>query len=127
MKKKNNKKTILEEKKQNKMEKKHVGKVKAEFSTSSILKKKFDKDYFEKKHVGKHCNNPQCFKKKTTKQNRQNLQLLFSTSSILKKIKSIKIILKKDHKKIMWGNTVAIHSVLKKKTTKLNSQPAQYI
>jgi hypothetical protein len=29
-------------------------------------------------------------------------------------------------KKIMWGNTVAIHNVLKKKTTKLNSQPAQY-
>ena len=26
----------------------------------------------------------------------------------------------------MWGNTVAIHNVLKKKTTKLNSQPAQY-
>jgi hypothetical protein len=26
----------------------------------------------------------------------------------------------------MWGNTVAIHSVLKKKTTKLNSQPVQY-
>ena len=26
----------------------------------------------------------------------------------------------------MWGNTVAIHSVLKRKTTKLNSQPAQY-
>jgi len=26
----------------------------------------------------------------------------------------------------MGGNTVAIHSVLKKKTTKLNSQPAQY-
>jgi hypothetical protein len=26
----------------------------------------------------------------------------------------------------MWGNTVAIHSVLKKKTTKLNSQPAPY-
>jgi len=25
----------------------------------------------------------------------------------------------------MWGNTVAIHSVLKKKTTKLNFQPAQ--
>ena len=29
-------------------------------------------------------------------------------------------------KKIMWGNTVAIHSVFKKKTMKLNSQPAQY-
>jgi len=26
----------------------------------------------------------------------------------------------------MWRNIVAIHSVLKKKTTKLNSQPAQY-
>jgi hypothetical protein len=26
----------------------------------------------------------------------------------------------------MWGNIVAILSVLKKKTTKLNSQPAQY-
>jgi hypothetical protein len=26
----------------------------------------------------------------------------------------------------MWGNIVAIHSVLKKITTKLNSQPAQY-
>jgi len=26
----------------------------------------------------------------------------------------------------MWGNIVAIHSVLKKKTTKLNFQPTQY-
>jgi hypothetical protein len=26
----------------------------------------------------------------------------------------------------MWGNTVTIHNVLKKITTKLNSQPAQY-
>ena len=26
----------------------------------------------------------------------------------------------------MWGNTIAIHNVLKTKTTKLNSQPAQY-
>jgi len=36
--------------------------------------------------------------------------------------------LKKNHnkKKIMCGNTIAIHSVLKTKTTKLNSQPAQY-
>jgi hypothetical protein len=30
-----------------------VGKIKAEFSTSSILKK-FNKDNFRKKHVGKH-------------------------------------------------------------------------
>jgi hypothetical protein len=26
----------------------------------------------------------------------------------------------------MWGNTIAIHSILKKKITKVNSQPAQY-
>jgi hypothetical protein len=32
----------------------------------------------------------------------------------------------KNYKKIMWGNIVAIHNVLKKKTTKLNFQPAQY-
>jgi len=32
--------------------KKHVGKVKAKFSTSSILKKKFNKDNFEKKTCG---------------------------------------------------------------------------
>jgi hypothetical protein len=37
-------------KKRKKQEKKHVEKVKAKFSTSSILKKKiFDKDNFEKK------------------------------------------------------------------------------
>jgi hypothetical protein len=34
--------------------------------------------------------------------------------------------LKKIIKTIMWGNTIAIHSILKKKTTKLNSQPARY-
>ena len=26
----------------------------------------------------------------------------------------------------MWGNTIIIHSVLRKNITKLNSQPAQY-
>ena len=26
----------------------------------------------------------------------------------------------------MWENTIAIHNVLKKKITKLNSQPIQY-
>jgi hypothetical protein len=48
----------------------------------------------------------------------------------MRKIKSTKTILeKKNHKerkKTMWGNTVVIYSVLKEKTTKLNSQPAQY-
>jgi hypothetical protein len=54
-----------------------------------------------------------------------NLQLYFSTSSIIKTIKSIKTILKKIiTKKIMWGNIEAINDVLKKKTTKLNFQPA---
>jgi hypothetical protein len=33
----------------------------------------------------------------------------------IKIIKSIKIILKKIIKKIIWGNTIAIHSILKKK------------
>jgi hypothetical protein len=59
-----------------------VGKVKDKFSTSSILKKKFDKDNFEKKHVGKHYSITKTLweniitihnvlKKKTMKQNRQ--------------------------------------------------------
>ena len=59
-----------------------MGKVKDKFSTSSILKKKFDKDNFEKKHVGKHYSIRKTLweniitihnvlKKKTMKQNRQ--------------------------------------------------------
>jgi hypothetical protein len=89
-----------------------VGKVKAKFSTRSILKK-INKDNFEKKHVGK-------------------VKAKFSTSSILKK-NSTKIILKNKHvgkhcskTKTMLGNIVIIHGVLKKKTTKQNSQPVQY-
>jgi hypothetical protein len=38
----------------------------------------------------------------------------------INKDNSGKKIIKKE-KKIMWRNTVAIHSILKKKTTKLNS------
>jgi len=48
----------------------------------------------------------------------------------MRKIKSKKIILEKNNhekeKKTMWGNTVVIHSVLNEKTSKLNSQSAQY-
>jgi hypothetical protein len=55
-----------------------VGKVKAKFSTSSILKKKFTKDNFEKKMWGNIVANPQCFKEKS-------YEAKFSTSSILKK------------------------------------------
>jgi hypothetical protein len=47
-----------------------------------IIKKKMDKDNFEKNHkknlVEKHCSNPQCFKGK-------NYKAKFWTSSILKK------------------------------------------
>jgi hypothetical protein len=70
----------------------------------------------------------QFWEKKQKKQEKKHVEKVkakFSTSLILKIIKLIKIILKKiiTKKKIMWGNTVAIHGVLKKKTTKLNSQP----
>jgi len=53
------KKTILGKKhksknKNKKINEKHVGKAKVKFSTSSILKKKFNKDNFEKnKHMKK--------------------------------------------------------------------------
>jgi hypothetical protein len=47
----------------------------------------------KKKHVGKHCSNPQCFKEK-------NYKAKLSTSSILKKIKSTKTILKKTQKNV---------------------------
>jgi hypothetical protein len=33
---------------------------------------------------------------------------------------------KNHNKKTKWGNTAAIYNVLKKKITKLNSQPSQY-
>jgi hypothetical protein len=71
--------------------------------------------------VREHYSNPQCFKEK-------NYEAKFSISSIEKKIdkdnsgKKTKTIIKK----IIWGNIVAIHRVLKKKTIKLNSQSAQY-
>jgi hypothetical protein len=59
-----------------------VGKVKVEFSISSILKKKLTKIILEKKHVEKHCSKTKTIwgnivtihsilKEKTTKQNRQ--------------------------------------------------------
>jgi hypothetical protein len=68
--------------------------------------------------VEKNYSNPQCFKEK-------NYKAKFLISSILKKIKSTKIILKKkskkqkkkeekNEKKNIWGKL------------KLNSQPAQY-
>jgi hypothetical protein len=88
-KKKKKKKTILEEKSKKKIKKgkKHARKVKAEFSTSSILKKNSKKIILKKNmwgnivanknHVKKHCNNPHCFK--------ENNYEAKSTKSILKK------------------------------------------
>jgi hypothetical protein len=81
----------LEEKSKKKIKngKKHARKVKAEFSTSSILKKNSKKIILKKNmwgnivanknHVKKHCNNPQCFK-----ENNYEAKL---TKSILKKKK----------------------------------------
>ena len=84
----------MEKKAKRKIKTKHVGKVKAEFSTSSILKKNSIKIILEKKHVEKHCS-----KTKTMWGN------IVTVHSVLKKnyeTKSIKIILekkKKIHKK----------------------------
>jgi hypothetical protein len=76
--------------------------------------------------VGKYCNNPQCFKEKTTKQNSQPAQ--YEKNKINKdhfeKKKEKKFI--KKRKKIMQGNIVIIHNFLKKKNTELNSQLVQY-
>ena len=76
--------------------------------------------------MGKYCNNPQCFKEKTTKQNSQPAQ--YEKNKINKdhfqKKKEKKFI--KKRKKIMQGNIVIIHNVLKKKNTELNSQLVQY-
>ena len=89
---KKKKKKILE-KKRKKKKKKHVGKVKAENqlnikkkSTKIILEKKCEETLYQNKnYVEKHCNNPQCFFKKTYEAK--------STKTILKKKK------KKVHKK----------------------------
>jgi hypothetical protein len=62
------------------------------------------------------------FLKKTTKLNYQPAQ--YEKNKIAKTILEKKN--KKNHKTIMWGNTIAIHSVFFKKTTKLNSQSASY-
>jgi hypothetical protein len=61
-------------------------------------------------------------RKKSTKQNFQSAQ--YEKNKIDKDNSRKKIIKKK--KKTHVGNTVVIHGVLKEKTTKLNSQPAQY-
>ena len=70
--------------------KKHVGKVKVKFLTSSILKKKSTKIILKKQcgetlqqnknNVGKHCNNPQYFKEKNNEAK--------STKTILEKKKN---------------------------------------
>ena len=76
---------------------------------------------------GKHCSNSQyVFFEKTTKLNSQPAQ--YEKNKINKDNYEKKT--KKNHKKggknHVWENTVAIHSVLKKKTTKLNFQPTSY-
>ena len=70
------------------------------------------------------------FKKKTMKLNSQPAQYKKKQNRQRLLWKKYKKNHKKNHKKrkkTMWGNTVAIHSVFFKKTTKLNSQPALYL
>ena len=82
------------------------------------LKKIIKKPKGKKKQAWKHCSNLQCFMRKST--------AIILNQLNIKNNKIDKDNFEKNHKKtkIMWGNTVTIHSVFKKKTTKLNSQPA---
>jgi len=66
----------------------------------------------KKKHVGKHCSNPQCFKEK-------NYKAKLSTSSILKK-KSIKTILKKTQKNVKKKKIIL--EIKKQKKMKTNGK-----
>jgi hypothetical protein len=81
------------------MEKKHAGKVKAEFSTSSILKNKFDKDNLKKKHLLARRVETIQKKKKKTKKNEQTKQ------TKQKKIKKTK---KKKH--MAWESYSNFHT-----------------
>jgi len=65
----------------------------------------------------KYRSNPQCFVRKATVLFPYDLALLYED-------KVEKNHNKKTKKKPKWGNTAAIHNILKKKITKLNSQPA---
>ena len=80
--------------------------------------------------MGKYCSKTKIIRENFVTIHSVNLKkkLQSKICNQLKKIKSTKIILeKKNHKKkTMQGNIVAIHNVLKKKTTKLNFQPIQY-
>jgi hypothetical protein len=85
-----------------------------------IIKKSKQKKQKKQNHVRKHCRNPQYFVKEAI--------VVILNQLNINKIKLTKIIFKKIIKKtkIIWGNTIGINIVLKKKTSKLNSQPAQY-
>ena len=84
----------------------------------SVFPSKINKDNFEKNHkknhVGKHYRNPLCFVRKTTMLSSHDLALLYKDNFEKK-------IIIKNKKKLSGGNTTGIHSVLKKKITKLNS------
>ena len=74
----------------------------------------------KKNHARKHCSKLQCFMRKS-------IVVIFNQLNIKNnKINKDNFEKINNKKKIMWGNTVAIHNVFKKKTTELNSQPAQY-
>jgi len=86
--------------------------------SSKIDKDNFRKNHNKKNHVEKHCSNPQCFMRKAIVFSPYDLALLYKDN------------FGKNHnkktKKTKWRNTASIYCVLKKKITKLNSQPFQY-
>jgi hypothetical protein len=65
----------------------------------------------KKNYEGKHCSNPQCFGRKATVFSPHNLALLYKDN--FEKNHN-----KKTKKKAKWGNTAAIHNILKKKNYK---------
>jgi hypothetical protein len=88
---------------------------KQNFQSAQYEKNKIDKDNSKKKNhkkekknpCGEHCSNPRCFKGK-------NYKAKFSTSSILKKIKLIKTILKKTTQKKKKKKKTILEKKLKK-------------
>jgi hypothetical protein len=70
-----------------------------------ITKKRKHKRNWKKNHVRKNCSNPQCFVWKATMfspHDLVSLVIVFLNQLNIKKIKLIKIILEKKHKKTMW-------------------------
>ena len=76
--------------------------------------------------MGKHCNNAQCFKEKNYEAKLTKFTVVILSQLNIKNNKIDKENFEKNHKKIHVGKHCSNPQCFKKKTTKLNSQPAQY-